>query len=39
MQMILYFDKIQLVEEIELTAIPAAEAMFMIRPPRPPVLY
>ena len=38
MQIILYFDTIQLVEETELTAMPAAEATFIIRPPRPPIL-
>ena len=34
----IFSNKIQLVKETELTAMPAAEATFIIRPPRPPIL-
>ena len=34
----IFSNMIQLVKETELTAMPAAEATFIIRPPRPPIL-
>ena len=34
----IFSNEMQLVEETELTAMPAAEATFIIRPPRPPIL-